>query len=295
MLRKFLDDAWPTSFQLYNAKGEQFGCSLMHANPPYSLGVSVVLYKTPMISVAPLLAGLEASGAAKIFVVDNSPPVLIRNEDQYRSNLVEQFQTGRNVGYGRAHNIAIRRSVETYEYHLICNPDISIPREAIPLMIDFMERNPAVGLCMPMLVGPDGEMQYCCRRSPLVLDYLSQILLPRTWGRRRRDSLEMRARDYHRQMEVECVSGCFMLFRSKVLRRLGGFDEGFFMYFEDFDLSMRARMHASNVYLPAARVMHERQSAHRKSWRLKWAFARSAVRYFSKWGWFSTRLSRGAD
>jgi len=78
-----------------------------------------------------------------------------------------------------------------------------------------------------------------------------------------------------------------MFFRSDVLRRLGGFDERFFMYFEDFDLSIRAKDLARNVYYPSAYVVHERQSAHKKSWRLKFVFAKSACLYFSKWGWIS--------
>jgi hypothetical protein len=262
----------------------------MNNKSPLSLGVSVVLYKTTMTSISPLLMSLEKAGADKIFVVDNSPPGFDRAGGELQSNLVEQIRTGRNLGYGKAHNIAIRRSVGNHKYHLICNPDIAIPAGAIHLMVDFMERNPTVGLCMPKLIGTDGEMQYCCRRSPLVLDYLSQILLPGSWGRRRRDALEMRTSNYHAQMEVQCLSGCFMLFRSRVLQSLGGFDERFFMYFEDFDLSVRARIYGKNMYFPATHVVHERQSAHRRSWRLKLTFARSALLYFSKWGWFSTRV-----
>jgi GT2 family glycosyltransferase len=262
----------------------------MHVKPPPSVGVSVVLYKTPMSCVAPLFADLERAGATKIFVIDNSPFGFDEAGDQYQSDVVDRIRVGQNLGYGRAHNIGIRRSVGTYKYHLICNPDISIPRDAISLMVQFMEANAEVGLCMPKLVGVDGEMQYCCRRSPLALDYISQIVLPRTWGRRRRETLEMRSCDYRLQMDVQCLSGCFMFFRSEVLRRLGGFDERFFMYFEDFDISVRSQMLARNIYFPTTHVVHERQSAHKKSWRLKLAFAKSAVLYFSKWGWLSTQV-----
>jgi GT2 family glycosyltransferase len=261
----------------------------MGAKPPLSLGVSIVLYKTPMSAIAPLLAALQSAGAAKIFVIDNSPSGFDTSGEEYQSAVVERFCTGRNLGYGKAHNIAIRRSVGTHEYHLICNPDIAIPAGAISLLAEFMAANPNVGLCMPKLVGTDGGIQYCCRRSPLVLDYVSQLLLP-PWGRRRRNTLEMRSCDYHKQMEVQCLSGCFMFFRSEVLQRLGGFDERFFMYFEDFDLSLRSRKMARNIYFPQAYVVHERQSAHKRSWRLKLIFAQSALRYFSKWGWFSTRV-----
>jgi GT2 family glycosyltransferase len=261
----------------------------MGAKPPLSLSVSIVLYKTPMSAIAPLLADLQSAGAAKIFVIDNSPSGFDTSAEEYQSGVVERFCTGHNLGYGRAHNIAIRRSEGAYDYHLICNPDIAIPDRAISLLADFMEANPGVGLCMPKLVGTDGGIQYCCRRSPLVLDYVSQLLFP-PWGRRRRNRLEMRSWDYHKQMEVQCLSGCFMFFRSEVLQRLGGFDERFFMYFEDFDLSLRSSKMGRNVYVPEAYVVHERQSAHRSSWRLKIIFAQSALRYFSKWGWFSTRV-----
>jgi GT2 family glycosyltransferase len=253
------------------------------------LGVSIVLYKTPISAIAPLLADLQSAGAAKIFVIDNSPSGFDESGAQYQSAVVERFCPGRNLGYGKAHNIAIRRSVGTNEYHLICNPDIAIPGGAIALLAEFMDANPNVGLCMPKLVGTDGGMQYCCRRSPLILDYVSQLLFP-PCGRRRRNTLEMRSCDYHKQMEVQCLSGCFMFFRSEVLQRLGGFDERFFMYFEDFDLSLRSREMARNVYVPEAYVVHERQSAHKRSWRLKLIFAQSALQYFSKWGWFSTRV-----
>jgi GT2 family glycosyltransferase len=258
----------------------------------FSLGVSIVLYETPMSRIAKLLGELKQGGAAKIFVIDNSPPGYDASAEQYRSDMIERVCTGRNLGFGRAHNIAIARSVGMYKYHLICNPDIAIPDDSVARMINFMDCNPDVGLCMPMLVGPGGEMQYCCRRSPVLLDYLSQIVAPQTWGRRRRSRLEMRSQDYHQPMEARCLSGCFMLFRSDVLRRLGGFDDRFFLYFEDFDLSMRSSLVAKNVYFPAARVVHERQSAHRNSWHLKAIFARSALAYFSKWGWFRTRISQ---
>jgi GT2 family glycosyltransferase len=94
----------------------------------------------------------------------------------------------------------------------------------------------------------------------------------------------MRDFNYDLEMEVQCLSGCFMFFRSTVLLELRGFDEQFFLYFEDFDLSMRSSRLARNVYLPSSSIVHERQSAHRKSWRLKIAFIVSAVRYFLKWG-----------
>lgn len=255
------------------------------------VSASIVLYKTPMKAIAGLIAELRTGGVSKIFVIDNSPVGFDADPPAYDTELVERIATGRNLGYGRAHNIAIERLGDIDGYHLICNPDIAVPSQTIPLMIEFMEANREVGLCMPKLIGTDGRLHYCCRRSPLAVDYLSQLVMPRGWGLRRRAQLEMRHCDYEQQMEVPCLSGCFMLFRSSVLRRLGGFDERFFLYFEDFDLSLRSMAMAKNIYFPKAYVIHERQSAHKKSWRLKATFALSAFRYFSKWGWFSPRAA----
>ncbi len=265
--------------------GNSHGNASVTENMQLSLGVSIVLYKTPMSSIAPLLADLEEAGAARIFVVDNSPSSFGAPPGPELSPIVEWRRTGKNLGFGRAQNIGIGLSIERYKYHLICNPDITLAGDTVSAIMDFMEGNPDVGVCMPKLVGPDGKTQFCCRKSPVALDYISQLVLPQSWGRRRRAVLEMRSHNYDQRMEVPCLSGCFMFFRSDVLRKLGGFDEGFFLYFEDFDLSLRAQMLAKNVYLPSTHVVHERQSEHRRSWRLKMVFALSAFRYFGKWGW----------
>jgi GT2 family glycosyltransferase len=263
-----------------------------------SLGASIVLYKTQLDHIDGLLSELAAGGVAQLYVVDNTPGPPAVNTAEAVTRLVDGFAArgaplelhypGKNLGYGRGHNIAIMPSTLKYKYHLICNPDITLGKHTLQVLYDFMEANPEVGLCMPKLVGPDGETHFCCRRSPVALDYLSQLILPRSWGKRRKDSLELRSRDYDQSMEVPCLSGCFMFFRSDVLRRLGGFDERFFLYFEDLDLCARARKLGKNVYWPYTHVVHERQSGHRSSWRLKARFAASACRYFAKWGWFAS-------
>jgi GT2 family glycosyltransferase len=262
----------------------------MEYDPSSSVSASIVLYKTHLRAIAPLIEDLAQAGVAQIVVIDNSPPSF-KKDDVPLPDGVRLLRTGRNLGYGKAHNIGIRDSVGASRYHLICNPDIKVAPDTISTLTRYMDSNPSVGLCMPKLLTPAGEMQYCCRRSPLLLDYVSQVIAPAGWGRARKEALEMRSCDYESAMEPQCLSGCFMFFRSEILANLGGFDERFFLYFEDFDLSMRSRLLARNVYLPATHVIHERQSAHLRSWRLKFAFIRSAIQYFGKWGWFSPRNS----
>src|SRR5271156_5591557 len=128
----------------------------MKAAPTHALGVSIVLYKTPIRDIAPLLAALQDQGAAKIFVVDNGPPGSTNERDCKEFAAATYEATGRNLGYGRAHNLAIRQSVSTHRYHLICNPDIVLTDGVIDRMIAYMDNHPDVGLCMPKLVGADG-------------------------------------------------------------------------------------------------------------------------------------------
>jgi GT2 family glycosyltransferase len=223
---------------------------------------------------------------ARVYVLDNSPPSFDAFRDWVSDERVSLITGHGNFGYGRANNLAIRESVALHKYHLVCNPDISVHAGAIRTLYELMESRPEVGLCMPRVVGTDGDVQHLCKRSPVPLDYLSRLLPPRSWSQRRRQRMEMLDRSYDQEMEVDCLSGCFMFFRSSVLRALEGFDERFFLYFEDFDLSQRSRRIAVNLYYPGAEVVHVHAREHRRSWRVRLHFIMSAIHYFNKWGWF---------
>lgn len=253
---------------------------------PLSIGASIVLYRTPIAAVRPLVDALLQQGVAHVYLVDNSPQSFGAFQGWAPDERVSLIGRQGNIGYGRANNLAIRKSTAAHKYHLVCNPDISLQAGAIRALYALMESRPEVGLCMPRVVGPDGRVQHLCKRSPVPLDYLSRLVPPRSWSQRRRARLEMLDRSYDLPMEVECLSGCFMFFRSSVLGALNGFDERFFLYFEDFDLAQRSRRIAVNLYYPHAQVIHVHAREHRRSWRVRLHFIMSAIRYFNKWGWF---------
>jgi GT2 family glycosyltransferase len=257
-----------------------------------SVGVSIVLYRTHVREIEPLVQELLQQGASRIYLVDNSPLSFDTFGKATLPELVTTIRVGRNLGYGAGHNIAIQDSIRHHRYHLVSNPDIRLAGGVLRGLHAVMDARPDVGLVMPEVVGPDGSRHHLCKRAPSPLDYVPSWLAPQTWRARRRAHLEMRDSNYDSELSPQCLSGCFMFLRSSVVARSGAFDERFFMYFEDFDLSRRIGSVARNLYYPSVRVIHEHRSEHRRSLRLLAAFGSSAVKYFGKWGWLESPESR---
>lgn len=192
-----------------------------------------------------------------------------------------------NIGFGRGHNIAL--AGEPGRYHLILNPDVELADNSLHLALSFMVAHPDCGLLTPAAFWKDGSRQYLCKRYPSVFDLLLRGFAPaklRGIFKKRLDRYEMG--DVVGESVVwdpQIVSGCFMLFRGDVLQRLGGFDPGYFLYFEDFDLSLRAASMSRLAYVPWVRIVHHGGHASRKGFQHVLMFARSAVRFFRTHGW----------
>jgi len=254
-----------------------------------SLGVSIVLYKTPVAAISRLLGQLIEQGARRIYLVDNSPPQFDAFAGWRPPEQVIVIRTRRNLGYGRANNLAIGDSVRRHDYHLVCNPDVELGPGTLPGLYELLESQPDIGLCGPRVVGTDGQLHYLCKRLPTVFDLAIRRFAPETWFAQRRAWYEMRDQSYDAPMEPIFVSGCFMFFRSSVLSRLDGFDERYFLYLEDLDLSRRAATAARNYYAPHVQIVHGHARGAHKSLRLLRYFGVSLIRYFNKWGWLERR------
>lgn len=193
-----------------------------------------------------------------------------------------------NVGYGRGHNMAIGQAPG--RYHVILNPDIEMDAHALATAIAFMDAHPDVGLLAPAVIDDAGQLQYLCRQYPTLLDLFVRGFLPHSLRRlfaRRLARYEMRAQINERDTlwEPPIVSGCFMLFRSDVLKKLAGFDPRYFLYFEDYDLSLRAHDVARVAYVPSVRVLHHGGGAARKGSAHIRMFMASAFKFFNRFGW----------
>ena len=200
---------------------------------------------------------------------------------------VQVVQGQGNVGYGSANNLVLARLAS--DVHIVMNPDVEVDADAIRALLGAFAAHPEVGLVAPAVFAPDGARQFLCRRYPSLWVLFLRGFAPafaRRWFSGSLERYEMRDRLGDRFVAgVPLASGCFMAIRTPLFRKLGGFDPGYFMYFEDYDLSVRAAHEAAVAYEPAARIVHFGGNASRKGGEHSRWFMRSARRFFSRHGW----------
>ena len=257
------------------------------------LTISIVTYNSDRLELRSTLASLREA-----LVQLDAPNVLITLIDngsqsdagemarqQLAGWAVDVRQGHGNIGFGRGHNLALERMGE---FHLILNPDIQMQPDALAAAIGFMRTNPNSGLLTPKAHWPNGTRQYLCKRYPALLDLVLRGFAPasvRAWLDSRLARYEMRGEtndDIYWSPPI--ISGCFMMFRGDVLKRLGGFDPRYFLYFEDFDLSLRSGQLSRTVYVPDVRITHAGGHAARKGWWHIRQFGKSAVRFYRQHG-----------
>lgn len=255
----------------------------------FRIVASIVTYRSPVYQLRKAVDSFNESGlSTHLIIVDNDSGA------EYTSSLkafqCEVIESGRNGGFGFGHNIAIKRS-HPCDYYLVLNPDVEIKPGALEKMVDYLDDNVDIGLMVPRVKFPHGQQQYLNKRLPSVLDLFIRRFMPRFMThipaiKRRMDHYEMRDVGYEYSADVPFCSGCFMLFRKSVLDAIGGFDEHFFMYLEDCDITRRVNEAGyRSVYFPRAIIIHHWARGSHKSFKLMVVMIKSMIYYFMKWGW----------
>lgn len=264
------------------------------------VNASIVLYRTPEDELTNiLLTLLQSNVVRRIYVVDNSPEPLatlpwekggavytLTGDIPYRR--IEYSHIGRNIGYGAAHNIAMRESIyDEVPYHLAINTDIRFEPEVLNRLVAQMELEPLIGMMQPRVKDEQGEMQYLCKMLPTPWDLMRRVVYSKRISRSKANSrFELKHLDHSRPINAPYLSGCFMLMRTAALEKLGLFDERFFMYPEDIDLTRRIHREYLTLYYPSETIIHAHRRASYHSPKMFWIHATNICRYFRKWGWW---------
>ena len=260
---------------------------LASQEPPLDCIASVILYKNPPEMIENVVSSfLDTDLRVKLYIIDNSPtPLALSLENRPAF----YHYAGQNLGYGKAHNWSIQRC-EPCKYFLILNPDVIISKGVIEELSRYLDKHPEVGMVCPMVLNKDKTLQYLNKRQPNLTD----LFLRRFYGhnrvfdvlKRRLDHYEMRDVGYRDIHEVPFMTGAFMFCRMDVLKKVGGFDPRFFMYFEDADLSRRFQAEGyKTVYYPHVNITHLWQRESQKRLAMALIFMISGMKYFHKWGW----------
>ena len=255
----------------------------------FEVTCSIVLYRNPAEQVRKAVESfLHCSGKIKLYLVDNSGEDTLRYE--FIHPRIEYIFTGENLGFGAGHNLAIKKSLGESRFHLILNPDVEFKEGTIEQIFDFMKQRSDIGLVMPKVIYPSGQLQFLCRKLPAPADLIVRRFCPKPlkyFFKRLLDRYELKHMDYDSIMQIPNLCGCFMFVRTAVFEQVGMFDERFFLYFEDTDLCRRINEYYRTVYYPTVSVIHTYSRASYRDRKMLMHHLVSSIQYFNKWGWFN--------
>lgn len=286
----------------------------MQDKPHISLSIAIVCFNSTELELRALIASILNSieqlktgfsvAAIPVYLIDNteeesfSLEIFADYREQAAGLAVElRLLHGHgNIGYGGAHNLPLPK-LET-DFHLLLNPDVVLDKHCLESGITFMVDNPELVVSSPHAEYESGDRQYLCKRYPSVLTLLLRGFFPESIKKLFTRSLaayEMRdLSEAEPSQNIPIVSGCFMLCRSDALKQAQGFDENYFLYFEDFDLSLRLGKIGKLAYIPSMRITHGGGHAARKGARHLLLFIKSGIRFFNTHGWRLFRQSSHA-
>lgn len=215
-----------------------------------------------------------------LFISDNDSKDDTVKRIQEKFPGVKIIQNDNNLGFGQGHNRVL--DVINTDYHVVINPDVIIDTDVISRLVNFMERNPDVGMVSPKVLNPDGTEQFLPKKDPS-LKYV--ILSKFKWWAHFRNEYTMQNFVFEKPTQVQSCSGSFFVIRTELFKKVGGFDKRFFMYYEDADLSRRVREKAKLVFYPESYIYHVWHRENVKNLRGIIIFLRSMVKYLIKWKW----------
>ncbi|NLL63215.1 MAG: glycosyltransferase family 2 protein [Ruminococcaceae bacterium] len=226
----------------------------------------------------------------RLYVIDNASTdgtvELLIAKFCDRSNF-ELIENDKNIGFGAAHNqmIEIINGEFKSNYHCVVNPDVEIRDDILDIMVSYMEEEEQSDVVQlsPRICFPEtGKDQILGKRNPHFIYLVSSRLRGKkpSWLLSRYAMLDA---DYSKPFEIWNATGCFMFFRTEAFLRLNGFDERYFMYFEDCDITREMKKLGRVLFFPHAIVYHVWARDSKRDANLKKIHIQSMFKYYLKW------------
>ncbi|MDQ0574686.1 glycosyltransferase family 2 protein [Agromyces albus] len=226
-------------------------------SPSPALAVVTVSYRSGSVLPGLISSLREATSRPyEVVIADNAP------DDGEKRVAVESgaryLPMDRNAGYGGAVNAAIRVLAPEIQWVLICNPDVRLLPGSLDVLVDRLEADPTIGAVGPRVLNEDGSTYPSARAVPSLRTGIGHALFANIWKGNPWTRTYRTPSDLSGEARIAgWLSGSCLLVRRAAFDAIGGFDEGYFMYFEDVDLGVRmAEAGHLNLYEPSARVVH---------------------------------------
>ena len=228
--------------------------------------------------------GKPDSQEIEVIVVDNNPESKLKSALKKSFPKVRYVRSGANIGFGPANNLGAKHA--TGEFFFFLNPDTIVEAGAIHALSEFLMKRPKVGVVAPTLYTMTGEIypdQGSGELTPLS-GIATHSIFHRIWpGNPIAQKYWVRDRDVTKPQHLAVIPGTALMVRRSAFAEIGGFDEQFFIYFEESDLCRRLRNAGWEVWLtPAAKIRHIWHAA-TKAAKYQIIFEESRYKYFRKW------------
>ena len=251
---------------------------------PSTVSACIVLYHADNDVFRAVQSVMDSELSVDLFIADNSPEcdTASRIQSQWPDTIVLP-QEG-NIGFGRANNAVLPHL--TSRYHLLVNPDVSFPPDLIGRMVSWMDQHPEAAVLTPRVFFPDGTEQFLPKKQPTIR-YLLGGKLERFGEpfRSYRKEYTLNGANITLPTPVGFATGCFLMIRTALFQELGGFDDRFFLYQEDSDLSRRVMEKGQIIYHPDMQITHAWHRENTKTLKGTLRQVQSIVKFFRKWGW----------
>ncbi len=225
----------------------------------------------------------------KMATAPSGPPKAGIN-GQAKEGDIKLVEPGKNLGYGSGHNFAAKEAKG--KYILILNTDITVEPDTLQKLVDYLEKHHDVGMVGPKLVYHNGDVQQSCRRDFRFFDlFIKRSFLRKIWPFKKRYKKYIMGDFNHAStQEVDLITGAFMMMPRAVFDKVGGFDERYFLFMEDFDLCRKVRKAEYKiVYYPETYAVHYHKRLSEGSFfkllfnKISWYHLASAIKYHWKW------------
>lgn len=253
------------------------------------ISVAIVFYNPTKDDEKQTLENIERLNSIDSFdfsfyLIDNASPdrkLNIKLPVQIKNVYIEYLE--KNKGFGAGHN-SILENINS-DFHIIMNPDVSVyDITGFIKAIDFLQTHKSIVMLSPMVRNKNnGGIQLLNRKEPTVFDLFIRFLGPTYFPKRQAAFVKKKSGYNHIQID-ENATGSFMIIRTTIFKSIDGFDERFFMYFEDTDLTKRVSQKGMVVFYPYFTIIHAWKRDNHSAKGIKFML-KSMVLYFNKWGW----------